>query len=146
MSMSTRPEAAASVQDDDSTRSIVSPLVDLADEPAGEPEPDSPTRVLPVAEPLPANTPVTQSTVRAPSQAPPEERPDQSPPPAHRRVDSRRRRWPLVLGGVLVAVLGLAAAFFVVPVGDPAPRPPAYPAVTGELGEHLEQLQESVQP
>ena len=137
---------AASVQDDDSTRSIVSPLVDLADEPAGEPEPDSPTRVLPVAEPLPANTPVTQSTVRAPSQAPPEERPDQSPPPARRRVESRRRRWPLVLGGVLVAVLGLAAAFFVVPVGDPAPRPPAYPAVTGELGEHLEQLQESVQP
>jgi len=45
-----------------------------------------------------------------------------------------------------VAVLGVAAALLTVPREDPAPTPPAYPAVEGELGEHLEQLQESVNP
>ncbi len=45
----------------------------------------------------------------------------------------------LVAGVALVAALGGAA-------GEPSPTGPAYPVVEGTLGEHLDQLQRSVEP
>jgi len=66
--------------------------------------------------------------------------------PRTARAAHRSRRWPLVLSGVLVALLTAGAVLFVVPGAEPPPEPPAYPAVGGQLGEHLEQLQESVSP
>ncbi|MEC5186123.1 serine/threonine protein kinase [Cryobacterium sp. MP_3.1] len=67
--------------------------------------------------------------------------------PSRRPRRSRTsRRWSLVISGVLVAVLTAGAVLFVVPGADPPPEPPAYPAVDGQLGDHLEQLQESVDP
>ena len=63
-----------------------------------------------------------------------------------KRGPARSRRWPLVISGVLVAVLTAGAILFVVPGAEPPPEPPAYPAVDGPLGDHLEQLQESVDP
>ncbi|TFB99793.1 hypothetical protein E3O42_12940 [Cryobacterium adonitolivorans] len=65
---------------------------------------------------------------------------------AHSRRSRTSRRWPLVVSGVLVALLTAAAVLFVVPHTEPAPEPPEYPAVDGQLGDHLEQLQESVDP
>ncbi|MET0956723.1 MAG: hypothetical protein ABWY68_12295, partial [Cryobacterium sp.] len=140
---------AARGPDDDSTRAIVSPLVDAGVGPAdqsvwpaadhtSEPASDGPTAVLAPVTSLSPFPPAALTTT-APL-------PTGSPTPVRHRVKPRRRRWPLVFGGVLVALLSLAAAFFVVPVGDPPPRPPAYPAVEGELGDHLEQLQNSVLP
>jgi flagellar basal body-associated protein FliL len=59
---------------------------------------------------------------------------------------SRRRRiWLLVLVGVVV----LAAAVAAVLVGLSAQSTPdvvPYPTVTGVLGDHLEELQKSVEP
>lgn len=66
--------------------------------------------------------------------------------PRKARAATRSRRWPLVLSGVLVALLTAGAVLFVVPGAEPPPEPPAYPAVGGQLGDHLEQLQESVNP
>ncbi|WP_130177366.1 serine/threonine-protein kinase [Cryobacterium sp. SO1] len=65
--------------------------------------------------------------------------------PRETRAANLSRRWPLVLSGLLVAVLTAGAVLFVVPGAEPPP-PPAYPAVGGQLGEHLTQLQESVDP
>ncbi|PXA70641.1 protein kinase domain-containing protein [Cryobacterium arcticum] len=62
---------------------------------------------------------------------------------ADRRSPARRR---IVLGGVLVALLALAGVLFLVQPNEQPADPPAYPAVEGDLGVHLEQLQESVQP
>ena len=56
------------------------------------------------------------------------------------------RRWPLVLSGILVVLVTIAMVLFTVPGTAPAPEPPAYPAVGGQLGDHLEQLQESLNP
>jgi len=66
-----------------------------------------------------------------------------SSPEAARRSPARRR---IVLGGVLVALIAAAAVFFLVQANDQPADPPSYPAVEGDLGVHLEQLQESVQP
>ncbi|MET3810718.1 hypothetical protein ABIB14_001825 [Arthrobacter sp. UYEF3] len=58
-----------------------------------------------------------------------------------------RRRTRIAV--VLAVVALLAAAAGAVPLAFAAPEAPAvvpYPAVTGELGEHLKQLQNSVQP
>jgi serine/threonine protein kinase len=64
----------------------------------------------------------------------------QSPPPA------ARRRAPMVIAAVIVALLAVAAVLFLVQPNDTLPAGPDYPAVEGELGEHLNQLQESVNP
>jgi hypothetical protein len=59
---------------------------------------------------------------------------------------SAPRRRPFILGAVLVGILALVAVLFLVQPQSPAADQPAYPAVEGDLGVHLEQLQESVQP
>ena len=69
-----------------------------------------------------------------------------APAPAAPATPIAARRWPLVLSGILVVVLTVFAVLFVVPAAEPAPEPPAYPAVDGQLGEHLKQLQDSVDP
>ena len=62
-----------------------------------------------------------------------------------RRSGSRVRRRPLIIGA-LVALAAVIALVFLVQPRDPAPEPPAYPVVDGDLGTHLQQLQESVNP
>ncbi len=85
-----------------------------------------------------------------PTSTPPPQMDQQMEPataPSRRPRRSRKlRRWPLVISGVLVAVLTAGAVLFFVPGAEPTPEPPAYPAVDGQLGDHLEQLQESVDP
>jgi tRNA A-37 threonylcarbamoyl transferase component Bud32 len=64
----------------------------------------------------------------------------------------RRRRMPAILLSVVVLLLALGAAvWFAVAVNTtPAPQEPVpavdYPPVEGDLGRHLEQLQDSVRP
>jgi hypothetical protein len=72
--------------------------------------------------------------------------------PGSRRVPGGKRRPKWLVPVAIVAPLGLAAAF-VVPivvsaVGDGAaePTPAPIPSVPGELGVHLEELQEAVTP
>lgn len=65
-------------------------------------------------------------------------------PRAALRNAARRPR--LVIIGAAVALAAILALVFLVQPGDPAPEPPAYPAVDGDLGTHLQQLQESVTP
>jgi hypothetical protein len=61
------------------------------------------------------------------------------------RVRQARRRTRTAL--LLAAVALLAATAAVIAVASPrAPAVVPYPAVTGSLGEHLEQLQKSVEP
>ncbi|QYF74079.1 serine/threonine-protein kinase [Cryobacterium sp. PAMC25264] len=61
-------------------------------------------------------------------------------------LPSAARRPLLVIIGAVVALAAVFALVFLVQPGDPAPEPPAYPAVDGDLGTHLQQLQESVTP
>jgi len=121
------------------TRLLPTPLTG-----AGSGAPDSgyqPTAIMPQAEPTPAV---------APSAAPPTaatQRYDQVAAPAPAAAPARNRsRRPLVIGSIVVALLALAAVIFVVQPTDQSPPPPTYPAVDGDLGEHLRQLQESVNP
>ena len=113
-------------------------------EPAAEAvrEEDSATR--------PLDLPTTlQRQVAAPADPAPTPPPHLEPATAPSRRPRRARklrRWPLVISGVLVAVLTAGAMLFFVPGAEPPPEPPAYPAVDGPLGDHLEQLQESVDP
>lgn len=101
-------------------------------EPAGHQTAIHPTAVHPTAvHPAP-----TRRTAARPA----------AKPPRRTRAANRSRRWPLLLSGFLVAVLTVGAVLFVVPGAEPPPEPPAYPAVGGQLGEHLKQLQESVDP
>ena len=113
------------------------------DEPAAEAvrEEDSATR--------PLDLPTTLQRQVAPADPAPTPPPHLEPAtaPSRRPRRSRKlRRWPLVISGVLVAVLTAGAVLFFVPGAEPPPEPPAYPAVDGPLGDHLEQLQESVDP
>lgn len=64
--------------------------------------------------------------------------------PARPRL-SRPRPRSLVIGAAVAVIAVIALIFFVQP-GDTTPPPPAYPAVDGDLGTHLQQLQESVNP
>jgi serine/threonine protein kinase len=57
----------------------------------------------------------------------------------------RSRRGPLLIG-LLVAVVAAIALIFLVQPTEPPADAPAYPAVEGDLGTHLQQLQESVNP
>ena len=57
-----------------------------------------------------------------------------------------RRRTQLLLS---VALLALVTGAVAAAVALAAPEPPAvvpYPAVTGDLGQHLQELQKSVEP
>lgn len=60
------------------------------------------------------------------------------------RRGSRRTRILVVLAVIALLTAAAVAAAFAVP--KPAPAVVPYPAVTGDLGEHLKQLQRSVQP
>lgn len=66
------------------------------------------------------------------------------------RASARRplgRRAKLLLGLAAVVLLAVAAAVVLSLTAAPAAPPPVpYPAVTGDIGEHLKQLQESVNP
>ena len=64
----------------------------------------------------------------------------------HAALRSAARRPRLLIIGALLALTAVLALVFLVQPGDPAPEPPAYPAVDGDLGTHLQQLQESVTP
>jgi hypothetical protein len=107
-----------------------------------ESTPDQRTRVMPLSEaegPLPP----TQSDLTERFDGTPQ--PGPSPalaarPP--RRTGSRR---PVIIGA-LVAVAAVIALVFFVPMALPADPGPDYPAVDGDLGTHLQQLQESVKP
>ncbi|MFP7832945.1 protein kinase domain-containing protein [Marisediminicola sp. LYQ134] len=76
--------------------------------------------------------------------------PEQSDEPS----PSRRRRTPLIVAAVCVAVVALVAGAVAVTGGvggvatGDAPETSSvdYPAVEGEIGEHLDELQRSVQP
>ncbi|WP_241980023.1 serine/threonine-protein kinase [Cryobacterium sp. TMT4-31] len=110
---------------------------------------DEPTRVLPSAgmaehtaktERLNAAAPLDRTAVFQPAGA--------SVPAAGQRPTRRQPkvgRRPLIIG-VLVALAAVIALVFLVQPGDPAPEAPTYPAVDGDLGTHLQQLQESVNP
>ena len=85
---------------------------------------DEPTRAYPVAE----------------SPAVGEPRPTR---PVHRA--RRTRIVGFSLAGALLSVLAFLAVSFA-PPGEETPVAPSYPAVEGQLGTHLEQLQRSIEP
>ena len=113
-------------------------------------EEDSATRPLDLPTTLQRQAAPALPAHAVPAPTPPPPPPPQMEPaiaPSRRPRRSRTlRRWPLVLSGVLVAALTAGAVLFLVPGAEPTPEPPAYPAVDGPLGDHLEQLQESVDP
>jgi len=110
---------------------------------------DEPTRLLPAA----GSTEPTAKTERLGSAA--QDRtavltPAGSPAPGPgsrpvRRSAARIGRRPVIIAALTVLAAVIALVFLVQP-GDPASEPPAYPAVDGDLGTHLQQLQESVTP
>ena len=61
-----------------------------------------------------------------------------------RRARGRRFWLPLILG--LIAVVAAAAALMMTMTAQSTPDVVPYPAVTGTLGDHLEELQKSVEP
>ncbi|MGY4859894.1 serine/threonine-protein kinase [Cryobacterium sp. AP23] len=83
---------------------------------------------------------LSASAPSTPAPAGPGFRSDRSAP-ARRRVG----RTPVIIGILLAVAAVIALVFFVQPT-DPEADPPAYPAVDGDLGTHLQQLQESVNP
>ena len=66
--------------------------------------------------------------------------------PAHDRDGERRWVRPLIAVGLLLVVLGVAAWIVLGALGAPTTttEPEPLPAVPGELGVHLEQLDEAV--
>jgi hypothetical protein len=111
----------------------VTPLVDEADG-------IDATRVLPAAD---------RSFFATPAAA----RPDAAPTRSELRAQSRashhgERRWvrPLIAIALLLVVLGVAAWSVIGALSAPstAPEPEPLPAVPGDLGVHLEQLDEAV--
>ena len=79
-------------------------------------------------------------------------RPQQSAPAARAStwpraaLRSAARRPRLLIIAAVVTLTAVLALVFLVQPNHPAPEPPAYPAVDGDLGTHLQQLQESVTP
>ena len=110
---------------------------------------DEPTRLLPAA----GSTEPTAKTERLGSAA--QDRTavltaagSPAPGPGSRpvrRSAARIGRRPVIIAALTVLAAVIALVFLVQP-GDPASEPPAYPAVDGDLGTHLQQLQESVTP
>jgi serine/threonine protein kinase len=99
------------------------------------------TRVMAATETAPSPTRVLAAPETAPS--PSLGMPDQAPTLARRR--SRPRTMLLVVAGV-AAVAAIIVTFTVLPAAThPAPDPiSSYPAVGGQLGEHLRQLEHQV--
>ncbi|MDQ1609733.1 MAG: eukaryotic-like serine/threonine-protein kinase [Microbacteriaceae bacterium] len=64
-------------------------------------------------------------------------------PPSRRK---RRSVWIGASGVAVVAIVGLAIWLIPLATATPTPAPTPYPSVSGELGTHLKQLQESVTP
>jgi serine/threonine protein kinase len=65
------------------------------------------------------------------------------------RPPSRRKRRSVWIGAsavAVVAIVGLAVWLIPLATATPTPAPTPYPSVSGELGTHLKQLQESVTP
>lgn len=98
------------------------------------------TRVLPAAD---------RSFFATPAAA----RPDAAPTRSELRAQARagadgERRWvrPLIAIGLLIVVLGVAAWIVIGALGAPAtePEPEPLPPVPGDLGVHLEQLDDAV--
>lgn len=64
--------------------------------------------------------------------------------PGHRRW--RKTAW---MGGLVLVLVALSIAVSVMlstPAPTTVPSPPAYPTISGQLGQHLQQLQRSVEP
>jgi len=98
------------------------------------------TRVLPAAD---------RSFFATPAAGRPDATPTRSEVRAQARADrDGERRWvrPLIAIGLLLVVLGVAAWIVIGALSAPttAPEPAPLPAVPGELGVHLEQLDEAV--
>jgi serine/threonine protein kinase len=137
------PEPTALMDDQTSAATRVMPATDATVAAtallASTPD-DAPTRVFAGAGST-DRTAQTERYAQATPAAPAPARAEQ-PSPARR---SRIRRRSLIIG-LLVAVAAAVALVFLVQPTDPAPAAPTYPAVDGDLGTHLEQLQESVNP
>jgi len=106
---------------------------------------DEPTRVLPHADTT-DRTAQTAQTAQTERFSPVPPAPAASTETAAASGTARRsRRGPLLIG-LLLAVAAAIALVFLVQPSDPGAEPPTYPAVDGDLGTHLQQLQESVNP
>lgn len=70
-----------------------------------------------------------------------------STPRDRRAVRPGRRKWvPISLAVAAVALVAILAMVLLQRPAGPEATPPSYPAVEGELGTHLEELQKSVEP
>ena len=152
---SARPADTSDVADDDTrmmtaATSVAASGAPAGDFPVGDAEPVDATRVLP-AQPTAATRLLTAPAAMAgaaasatPARADGAERPGASRP--------TRRRLPRWLVPAGLAALALALVVILVPsiagtvAGDPVPSETPLPSVPGELGVHLEQLEEAVTP
>jgi hypothetical protein len=69
-----------------------------------------------------------------------------APPQQHLPRKARSKTWLVASGLVVVAIVGLAVWLIPLVTATPTPAPTPYPSVSGVLGTHLKQLQESVTP
>ncbi|MBC7724400.1 MAG: protein kinase [Burkholderiaceae bacterium] len=133
-------EVFAAPSPDARTAAHPAPAVDAATRVFTTPSRDAATEVFDATSAAPAAAP---ASARAPGSPPTAEQPAPSP-------GRPARRAPLIVAWTIVAVvLVAAAALFAGPIVrslDSGPEPIIYPAVDGELGSHLEQLQRSVAP
>ncbi|WLQ05129.1 serine/threonine-protein kinase [Arthrobacter oryzae] len=112
---------------------------------------DEPTRILPAPPsrpPLVVPESMRTTEARSGGRTTAELRPGENGPP-RTGVAQRLRsanRGKLAAVAAAFAVLAVSATIFLSANTPATPEPVQYPAVTGTLGEHLEQLQKSVQP
>nr|WP_087873666.1 serine/threonine-protein kinase [Arthrobacter globiformis] len=108
------------------------------------------TRILPAlpSRPpsiLPSGSSEPQSTAETPAH--PSPAPETSPGPSARAgAAKRRRRFRIGAGLAAAALLGGAAALTVAANSPATPDVVPYPSVSGTLGDHLKELQRSVEP
>jgi serine/threonine protein kinase len=69
-----------------------------------------------------------------------------APPRQHLPRKARSKTWLVASGLVVVAIVGLAVWLIPLVTATPTLAPTPYPSVSGVLGTHLKQLQESVTP
>jgi serine/threonine protein kinase len=90
---------------------------------------------------------VTASTTAATQRLPlPEPAAGAGPQPSRPSQPSRPKRVLIALVVLAVLIIAGIALYFALQPGPSAETPPSYPAVEGDLGTHLRQLQESVAP